>query len=147
MTKDELIQRLKEYEWDDFECKKAQKSVSKDAYTTVSAFASLEELLKTTEKEVRNPAIISAFRRIGLSDQGDTGIHAIFKNWNDIGRVPPRIENDKAGKTFLITLESKPLVSDEMRRFQQKIGVKLTKDQANNLGLRHRRPYCQLYRY
>lgn len=92
------------------------------------AFASLEELLKTTEKEIRNPAIISAFRRIGLSDQGGTGIHAIFKNWNDLGRVPPRIENDKAGKIFLITLESKPLVSEEMRRFQQEIGVKLTKE-------------------
>ena len=103
-------------------------------YNPGDAFASLEELLKTTEKEVRNPAIISAFRRIGLSDQGGTGIHAIFKNWNDLGRVPPRIENDKAGKTFLLTLATKPLVSEEMRRFHQEIGVKLTKDQADTLA-------------
>ena len=98
------------------------------------AFSTLEELLKTTEKEVRNPSIISAFRRIGLSDHGGTGIPAIFKNWNDLGRVPPRIENDKAGKAFLITLETKPLVSDEMRRFQQEIGVRLTKEQADTLA-------------
>jgi ATP-dependent DNA helicase RecG len=108
------------------------------------AFSTLEELLKTTEKEVRNPAIISAFRRIGLSDQGGTGIHAIFKNWNDLGRVPPRIENDKAGKAFLLTLETKPLVSEEMRRFQQKIGVRLTKDQADTLAFAIITPVIQL---
>ena len=98
------------------------------------AFSTLEELLKTTEKEVRNPSIISAFRRIGLSDHGGTGIPAIFKNWNDLGRVPPKIENDKAGKAFLIILETKPLVSEEMRRFQQDIGVRLTKEQADTLA-------------
>ena len=98
------------------------------------AFSTLEELLKTTEKEVRNPSIISAFRRIGLSDHGGTGIPAIFKNWNDLGWVPPRIENDKAGKAFLLTLETKPLVSEEMRRFQQEIGVRLTKEQADTLA-------------
>ena len=42
MTRDELIARLKGYEWTDFECKKAQRDVPKDAYTTVSAFANTE---------------------------------------------------------------------------------------------------------
>jgi len=99
------------------------------------AFANQEELLKTTEKEVRNPAIISAFRRIGLSDQAGSGITAIYKNWNDLGRVPPQIVNDKAGKSFLLTLNKKPLVSEEMRRFQQELGVRLTKEQADVLAL------------
>ena len=31
MTRDELIARLKGYEWADFECKKARNDVSKDA--------------------------------------------------------------------------------------------------------------------
>ena len=39
MTKDELITRLAKYEWNDFECKKAQRGISEDAYKTVSAFA------------------------------------------------------------------------------------------------------------
>ena len=39
MTRDELLARLKGYEWTDFECKKAQRSVPNDAYVTVSAFA------------------------------------------------------------------------------------------------------------
>ena len=39
MTRDELLARLKGYEWSDFECKKAQRGVPNDAYVTVSAFA------------------------------------------------------------------------------------------------------------
>ncbi|MBF0133381.1 MAG: putative DNA binding domain-containing protein [Magnetococcales bacterium] len=39
MTKDELIAKLKKFEWNDMECKKAQRGVSEDAYRTVSAFA------------------------------------------------------------------------------------------------------------
>lgn len=68
------------------------------------AYATEDELLTPTEKEVRNPSIVAAFRRIGLSDQAGTGIRSIYKNWHDLGNVPPRISNDKAGKTFEIIL-------------------------------------------
>jgi ATP-dependent DNA helicase RecG len=39
MDKDELIARLKRYEWNDVEFKRAQRDVPNDAYTTVSAFS------------------------------------------------------------------------------------------------------------
>jgi ATP-dependent DNA helicase RecG len=39
MTKDELIERLKGFEWNDVEFKESTREVSKDAYTTVSAFS------------------------------------------------------------------------------------------------------------
>jgi ATP-dependent DNA helicase RecG len=42
VTRDELIARLKGYEWTDFECKKAKRGVPKNAYTTVSAFANTQ---------------------------------------------------------------------------------------------------------
>ena len=42
MTRDELIDRLKGYEWADFECKRAQHDVPRDAYSTVSAFANTQ---------------------------------------------------------------------------------------------------------
>ena len=42
MNRDELITRLKGYEWTDFECKKAQRDVPKDAYITVSAFVNTQ---------------------------------------------------------------------------------------------------------
>lgn len=98
------------------------------------AFVTEAELLDPTEKEVRNPAIVKAFRRIGLSDQAGTGIRAIFRNWHELGRVPPLLRNDRARKEFELALINKPLVTDAMRRFRQTIGVNLTREQADVLA-------------
>lgn len=99
------------------------------------AFATEAELLDPTEKEVRNPAIVKAFRRIGLSDQAGTGIRAIFRNWHELGRTPPRLKNDKARKEFELVLINKPLVTDAMRRFRETLGANLTPEQADALAL------------
>ena len=99
------------------------------------AFATVAELLDPTEKEVRNPAIVKAFRRIGLSDQAGTGIRAIFRNWHELGRVPPQLTNDKARKHFDLVLINQPLVTDAMRRFRQTLGTNLTSEQADALAL------------
>ncbi len=64
------------------------------------AFASAEQLLDPGDKEVRNPSVVNAFRRVGLSDQGGTGVGAIFEGWRKLGYVPPEIENNKAEKSF-----------------------------------------------
>ena len=104
------------------------------------AFATDAELLEPTEKEVRNPAIVKAFRRIGLSDQAGTGIRAIFRNWHDLGRAPPQITNDKARKQFELVLVSKPLMTETMQRFRQSIGVSLTPEQADVLALALEKP-------
>ena len=39
MTKEELLQKLNEIEWDDFECKAAQDKLPEDVWATVSAFS------------------------------------------------------------------------------------------------------------
>lgn len=39
MTRDELLQRLQEIEWEDFECKLAKSELSKSVWETVSAFS------------------------------------------------------------------------------------------------------------
>ena len=39
MTKEDLIKRLQDIEWEDFEVKKAEKSIPKNSWETVSAFA------------------------------------------------------------------------------------------------------------
>jgi len=39
MNRDELMERLKGYEWNDIEFKEAQREVPNSAYETVSAFA------------------------------------------------------------------------------------------------------------
>ena len=99
------------------------------------AFATEAELLDPTEKEVRNPAIVKAFRRIGLSDQAGTGIRAIFRNWHELGRTPPQLKNDKARKEFELVLLNKPLVTHAMERFRQSLGTHLSPEQADVLAL------------
>ena len=88
-------------------------------------FAGTQELLDPGEKEVRNPRIVAAFRRIGLSEQAGTGIRAIFDNWQRLGRVPPAIDNDSARKAFQLTLLNEELLSEEHLRFQASLGIHL----------------------
>ena len=94
------------------------------------AFATTDELLDPTEKEVRNPAIVAGFRRIGLSEQAGTGMRAIFRGWQRLGHVPPVINNDKAKKTFELLLLREPLFSEEQQLLQAQLGVKLSEPQA-----------------
>jgi ATP-dependent DNA helicase RecG len=94
------------------------------------AFASPEELLEPGEKEVRNPRIVAAFRRIGLSEQAGTGVRAIFSNWQQLGHVPPVIQNDKTRKAFQLTLLKEELLSEEQRLFQSSLGVRLNDAEA-----------------
>ena len=108
------------------------------------AFATDAELLDPTEKEVRNPAIVKAFRRIGLSDQAGTGIRAIFHNWHELGRTPPQIMNDKARKQFEMLLINKPLITEAMQGFRKTIGAKLSKEKADTLALALERPCITL---
>ena len=94
------------------------------------AFASTEELLEPGEKDIRNPRIVAAFRRIGLSEQAGTGIRAIFGRWRGLGRVPPVVENDRTRKAFQLTLLKEELLSEEQRLFQASLGVRLDEDEA-----------------
>ncbi|SLM29543.1 putative transcriptional regulator [Desulfamplus magnetovallimortis] len=94
------------------------------------AFATFDELLSPKEKEVRNPSIVSAFRRIGLSDQAGTGIRTIYRNWHALGHVPPKISNNKSGKDFQIALLKQILLSEEQILIQSRIGAHLSEEQA-----------------
>jgi len=94
------------------------------------SIATVDQLLEPTEKEVRNPAIVNAFRRIGLSDQAGTGMRSIVGNWRQLGYVPPVIENDKAAKTFKLVLQKEPLLTDRQRLFQAQLGVTMSDHEA-----------------
>ncbi|MDQ7839161.1 MAG: putative DNA binding domain-containing protein [Thermodesulfobacteriota bacterium] len=98
------------------------------------SFASRNELLEPGEKEVRNPLIVSAFRRIRLSEQAGTGFRTIFRNWQELGRVPPIIDNDKGNKTFALTLLKEPLLSEEQLLFQASLGVRLSDPEAKTFA-------------
>ena len=79
---------------------------------------------------MRNPAIVAAFRRIGLSEQAGTGVRAIFRGWQRLGYVPPVINNDKARKTFELLLLREQLFSEEQQLLQAQLGVKLSETEA-----------------
>jgi ATP-dependent DNA helicase RecG len=86
-------------------------------------------------KEVRNPAIVKAFRRIGLSDQAGTGIRAIFHNWHELGRFPPQVKNDVARKDFELVLLNKPLLTRTLPQFCLAVDAHLSQEQADVLAL------------
>ena len=94
------------------------------------AFASREQLIDPGEKAVRNPSIVAAFRRIGLSDQAGSGVGAIFASWRRLGNVPPVIENDKAEKTFRLMLPKERLVTEAQLLAQANLGVSLSEQEA-----------------
>ena len=65
------------------------------------AFATADQVLEPTEKEVRNSTIVNAFHRADLSDQAVTSIHSIVGNWRRLGHFPqfvdPDLVNDQPG--------------------------------------------------
>ena len=103
-----------------------------------NAFASAEELMEPGDREVRNPRIVAAFRRIGLSEQAGTGIHAIVDICRRLGRIPPTIENDRARQAFRLTLAKEELLSEEQMIFQAGLGVRLDDTEAKVFAFIHR---------
>lgn len=99
------------------------------------AYASADELLEPGDREVRNPRIVGAFRRIGLSEQAGTGMRAIFRNWRQLGLVPPVVDNDRTGKAFRVTLLKEELLSEEELLFQASLGVRLNEAEASTFAL------------
>ena len=108
------------------------------------AQATTDELLDPTAKEVRNPSIVAAFRRIGLSEQAGTGVRAIFRNWRRLGNVPPVLQNDKAGNAFELTLVRDELLNPEQRLFQAQLGVRLDESQAALLAFARREEHISV---
>lgn len=95
------------------------------------AFATREQLLDPGDKDVRNPSIVNAFRRIGLSDQGGTGVRAIFDGWRRLGYLPPEIENHKAEKSFRLRLRKEKLITEAQLLAQANLGAHLSAQEAD----------------
>ena len=89
-----------------------------------------DDRLGKGDSESRNPLIMQTFHRIGLSDRAGSGLKDIYRNWQQLGRPEPEIVNDKARKTFQLTLGKQPQVSELQQLLQQRIGVNLNPLQA-----------------
>ena len=94
------------------------------------AFVSAEKLLEPGAKEVRNPTIVRALRDIGFSEQSGWGLRDVFRNWSELGHVPPVLRNDKSEKHFELKLLQKVLMSEQQVLFQSQIGINLQPKEA-----------------
>ena len=94
------------------------------------AFQGADHLLEPGAKELRNPNIVGALRRIGLSDQAGTGIRAIFRNWRQLGNDLPQINNQRSEKAFELLLVKELLLTETQKRFQKELGAHLDDQQA-----------------
>ena len=72
------------------------------------AFCDSDALLKPGEKEVRNPQVAAAFRRLGLCEQAGTGMNMMLEQWQALDHPEPELENDRKSKAFEMRL---PLVA------------------------------------
>jgi ATP-dependent DNA helicase RecG len=63
-------------------------------------FGDDSRLLEPGEKEVRNPAITAAMRRIVLCEQAGTGLRMMRKEWQKLGHSAPILINDRSRKAF-----------------------------------------------
>ena len=75
------------------------------------AFATDADLVEPGKKDVRNPRLVLAFRRIGLSENAGRGLRDVFRCWRELGHVQPMIANDKGHKSFEVVLKQEVLLS------------------------------------
>ena len=86
-------------------------------------FGNADLLLEPGEKEVRNPQIVAAFRRLGLCEQAGTGIRMVLNQWQALGHLEPEYDNDRSRKTFEIRL---PLAKEPVtEQVTGEVGTKL----------------------
>ena len=103
-----------------------------------NAFLPRKELLVGGEKRTRNPQIVNAFRRIGLSEQAGSGLGKIFTIWRVLGYVPPSIENDKAEQTFRLKFPKQKLIGYEQSEAIKATGANLDDKQTMVFAYLHR---------
>jgi len=63
-------------------------------------FGDDSRLFEPGEKEVRNPAIAMAMRRIAMCEQAGTGMRMMREEWRKMGHPVPTYKNDRAWKAF-----------------------------------------------
>lgn len=90
------------------------------------AFDSRESLLVSGSKNVRNPSIAVGFRRLGLSEQVGFGITKIYRDWRNLGYMPPEITIDKHRRRFNLWFPRVALIGEEQQHKIDNIGIDIT---------------------
>jgi len=72
------------------------------------------------EKEVRNPTIVTAMRRIAMCEQAGTGMRLMRQEWQRLGHPEPTYTNDRAAKSFEFFI---PELDDEVDMASELLGA------------------------
>ncbi len=84
-------------------------------------FGRYDDLLEPGEKDVRNPRIVDAFRRIALCERAGTGLRMVMEKWKEIGNPRPSYNDNKEDKSFEIVLPYKSTVQIPLDHYTREI--------------------------
>jgi predicted HTH transcriptional regulator len=100
-------------------------------YNAGASLVSPEGLLDGGKSTSRNAIISRALRLIGFAELSGSGLYAVHKLWRKERRVPPKIESSTEANTFTLTFEWLLSVEEVDEFWKEKLGVKLTRKQAD----------------
>ena len=127
-------------------------------------FGDASRLWEPGEKEVRNPSIAMAFRRIAMCEQAGTGLRMMREEWQKLGSPAPVCKNDRPVKAFEFFLPGgmseltepyksptkspyKSSVPDPVHRLLTALadGERTSASLQKELGLKHRATFQENY--
>lgn len=99
------------------------------------SLVNVDALVEGGKTQSRNPLISRALRLIGFAELAGSGLRAVQQVWREAKRRPPRFESNPSANTFTLTLDWRilPQVVDSF--WQQRIGVRVSPQQATLLSL------------
>ncbi|MEI6063565.1 MAG: ATP-binding protein [Pseudanabaena sp. ELA748] len=116
----------------------AQIELEPDRTKMVNAGSSLvsdEDLINGGTSTARNPLVARALKLIGFAELAGSGLREVRRVWRMANRRPPKIISDEQRNRFSIELDSRPMeiVVDDL--WLNRLGVKISPDEAKLLGI------------
>lgn len=99
------------------------------------ALVSRESLIDGGRSQCRNPILARALRLIGFAEMAGSGLSELHRQWRHASRRPPKMDSDAKSNTFTLTLDWRSVPEDHDAFWLDKLGVKLTGEQAGILSL------------
>ncbi|MBT5926414.1 MAG: hypothetical protein HOH33_07325 [Verrucomicrobia bacterium] len=108
------------------ELKPSRAMFANPGYSMVSE----ERLTEGGKSQARNPLIARALRLIGFAELAGSGLRVLANTWRTANRWPPKFESDKESNSFTLTLDWRSVEDYYDAELKEKLGVKLTTEQA-----------------